>query len=178
MKLYNNLIRYFWDQHSIKLVLGILPPGKFPPERYTPVYSPAKECSPPKKNWMFFWSVAALFRFVAHFTRVRIEDSSGNRFASTAYFGKSGFVTGETTGVEPFGGGGGNFPVTMKWNHNTIKYFWDKHSTYSIIYKHSKHTYSGTNIVKHFTTISWNIRTTNILWNHDYHTIKLFTNMV
>ena len=51
------------------------------------------------------------FRFVARFARVRIEDSSGNRFASTAYFAKPGFVggggmfRGETTGVEPISGG-------------------------------------------------------------------------
>ena len=41
---------------------------------------------------MFLWLLAALFRFVARFARVRIEDSSGNRFASTAYFAKPGFV--------------------------------------------------------------------------------------
>ena len=58
-------------------VLGILPPGKFPPERSTPVYSP-KEYSPP-----------TLFRFVARFACVRIEDSSRNRFTSTAYFAQS-----------------------------------------------------------------------------------------
>ena len=33
-------------------VLGILPPGKFPPERSTPVSSP-KECSPPTKPNIF-----------------------------------------------------------------------------------------------------------------------------
>ena len=33
-----------------------------------------------KKNWLRF-SVATLFRFVARFARVRIEDSSQNRFA-------------------------------------------------------------------------------------------------
>ena len=49
-------------------------PVKFPPERSTLVYSP-KECSPP-----------TLFRLVA---RVRIEDSSRNRFVSTAYFTQS-----------------------------------------------------------------------------------------
>ena len=41
---------------------------------------------------MFFWFLGALFRFVARFARVRIEDSSFNRFASTAYFAKPGFV--------------------------------------------------------------------------------------
>ena len=52
-----------------------------------------------------FRFVAELFRFVARFARVRIEESSGNRFTSTAYFAKPGFVGGnvpggETTGVE------------------------------------------------------------------------------
>ena len=49
---------------SLILVLGILPSGKFPPERSTSVYSLTK-----------------LFRFAACFARVRIEDSSRNRFA-------------------------------------------------------------------------------------------------
>ena len=51
------------------LVLGILPHGKFP--------------TPPR------FSVATLFQLVARFTRVRIEYSSRNRFASTAYFAQS-----------------------------------------------------------------------------------------
>ena len=68
-------------------VLGMFPPGKFPPERSSPVYSP-EECSPPKKTEYFFRLVAAWFQFVARFARVRIEDSSRNRFASTAYFAK------------------------------------------------------------------------------------------
>ena len=59
------------------LVLGILPPGKFPPERSATVYSP-KECSFPM-----------LFRFVARFARVMNEDSSRKSFASTAYFAQS-----------------------------------------------------------------------------------------
>ena len=58
-------------------VLAILPPGKFPAERSTPVYSP-KECSPP-----------TLFRLVVRFTRVRIGDSSRSRFAWTVYFAQS-----------------------------------------------------------------------------------------
>ena len=33
-------------------VLGMFPPGKFPPERSSPVYSP-KECSLPKKPNIF-----------------------------------------------------------------------------------------------------------------------------
>ena len=90
-------------------VLGILPPGKFLPERSTPVYSP-KECSSSK-----------IFRFVAHFARVRIEDSSRNRFALYyrhisrkagqrcfhAYFSWGDYSGGETTRVVP---SGGNFP--------------------------------------------------------------------
>ena len=59
--------------------LGILPPGKFQPPH-------------------FF--VATLFRFVARFACVRIEDSSRNRFASTAYFAKPGFVGGECSGMK------------------------------------------------------------------------------
>ena len=64
-------------------------PSILPPERSTSAYSP-KECSPP-----------TLFRFVAHFACVRIEDS-GNRFASTAYFAKPCFVYpwGEISGRE------------------------------------------------------------------------------
>ena len=64
-------------------VLGILPPGKFFPERSTPL------CSPPKKPNVF-WFVVTLFRFVARFTRVRV--------ASTAYFAKPGFVGGNVPG--------------------------------------------------------------------------------
>ena len=44
--------------------------------------SPIK--SPRKKKKKLFWlriSIAALFRIVARFARVRIEDSSFNRFA-------------------------------------------------------------------------------------------------
>ena len=52
----------------------------------------------PEKNRIFFRFVAALFRLVARFTRVKIEDSSGNRFASTAYFAKPGLVGGECSG--------------------------------------------------------------------------------
>ena len=52
----------------------------------------------PEKNRMFFWFEAALFRFVARFARVRIEESSGNRFSSTAYFAKPGIVGGECSG--------------------------------------------------------------------------------
>ena len=44
----------------------------FPTERFNPVYSPS-----------------TVLRFVAGFARVRIENSSRNRFASTAYFAQS-----------------------------------------------------------------------------------------
>ena len=44
------------------------------------------------------FSVATLFPFVARFTRVRIEDSSRNRFTSSAYFAKSGTFRGEFSG--------------------------------------------------------------------------------
>ena len=54
---------------------------------------------------MFFWFVAALFRLVTRFAPVRIEDSSRNRFASTAYFAKPGTFPGEFSGE-------GNIPVT------------------------------------------------------------------
>ena len=52
----------------------------------------------PEKNRIFFRFVAALFRLVARCARVGIEDSSENRFASTAYFTKPGFVRGECSG--------------------------------------------------------------------------------
>ena len=48
----------------------------------------------------FFRFVATLFRFVARFACVRIEDSSWKRFASTAYFAKPGFDGGECSGGE------------------------------------------------------------------------------
>ena len=56
-----------------------------------------------------------MFRLVARFGRVRIEDYSGNRFASTAYFAKPGFVGGgECSGGKQPGCNlpGGNIPVT------------------------------------------------------------------
>ena len=58
-----------WNHEAIHetLVLGILPPEDPPPT----------------------FSVATFFRFV---TRVRIEDSSRNRFTSTAYFSKPDYV--------------------------------------------------------------------------------------
>ena len=68
---------------------------------------------------MFFLSVAALFRFVARFARVRVEDSSGNRFALTAYFTKPGFVGGNVPGGNNRDGtfrrefSGGDIPVTV-----------------------------------------------------------------
>ena len=91
------MFRKSWRIEPFYAVLGILPPGKFPPERSTPVYSP-KECSLP-----------TFFRFIARFARVRIEDSSRNRFASMAYFAKKPdnvvsmhtFHGGNVPGVEP-----------------------------------------------------------------------------
>ena len=71
----------------IMQVLGILPPGTFHPGIFSQEMFP-----PEKKPNVFFLFVTALFRFVAWFVRVRIEASSGNRFASTAYFTKPGFV--------------------------------------------------------------------------------------
>ena len=68
-------------------VLGyILPTGTFHPGIFPP-YSPS-----------------TLFRFVARFASVRIEDSSGNRFASTAYFAKPYFVGGNVPGGNNRGG--------------------------------------------------------------------------
>ena len=58
-------------------VLGIFPPKQFPPPRF---------------------SVATLFRYVACFACVRIEDSSRNKSASTAYFAKPGTFGGEHFG--------------------------------------------------------------------------------
>ena len=49
-----------------------------------------------------------LFRFVARFARVRIEDSSENRFALMAYFAKPGFVGGNVPGGNNWGG-------TFRW---------------------------------------------------------------
>ena len=79
----------------------------FPPEKYFNIL-------------IFFRLVAALFRFVARFARIRIENSCGYRFASTAYFAKPGYVGGECSGgkepgLEPSGGNfpGRNIPVTV-----------------------------------------------------------------
>ena len=86
------------DKRShIKRFQAISPPENSP-RKVPPRYIPPRNV-PPRKNRMFFWFLAALFRFVARFARVRIEDSSFNRFASTAYFAKPGFV-----GVEFSGG--------------------------------------------------------------------------
>ena len=70
--------------------------------RYTP---PRKIPTPPR----FF--VATLFRFVPRFARVRIEDSSRNRFASTAYFAKPGTFQGEFSV-----GGIFRSPNFIRWN--------------------------------------------------------------
>ena len=58
-------------------------------------YTPPREIFPPPR-----FSVATLFRFVARFALVRIEDYSRNWFTSTAYFIKPGTFR------------GGNIPVT------------------------------------------------------------------
>ena len=67
------------------------------PRKTPPRYIPPRNV-PLRKNQMFFWFLATLFRFVTCFARVRVEDSNGNRFASTAYFAKPGFVGGEYSG--------------------------------------------------------------------------------
>ena len=54
--------------------------------------------TPPGKSPPPCFSVVTLFRFVARFPRVRIEDSSRNRFASTAYFANPGTFRGEFSG--------------------------------------------------------------------------------
>ena len=72
------------------------PPRKIPPGKFHPGIFP-QGMFPPEKT-VLFWFLAALFRFVARFARVRIEDSSFNRFASTAYFEKPGFVGREHSG--------------------------------------------------------------------------------
>ena len=66
------------------------PPRKIPPGTFhLGIFS--QGMFPPEETEYFFRFVAALFRFVARFARVRIEDSSGNRFTSTAYFTKLGY---------------------------------------------------------------------------------------
>ena len=65
---------------------------------YFPPWAIPSRIIPP---WLFSPTgcvVTALFWFVASFARVRIEDSSGNRFVSTAYFTKPGFVGRECSG--------------------------------------------------------------------------------
>ena len=60
-----------------KPVLGHFPPGQFPPDTSPLDTSPNVTSSP------------MLFRFAARFARVRIGDSSRNRFTSSAYFAQS-----------------------------------------------------------------------------------------
>ena len=78
-----------WISVRNRTVLGSFPPVSFhpcvllrlfPPPEVSPlrVFQPWGDTSPPM-----------LFRLVARFARVRIGDSSRNRFASTAYFAQS-----------------------------------------------------------------------------------------
>ena len=71
--------------------LGLFPARSFPRRFFPHRFFPRR----------FF--LASLFRFVASFARVRIEDSSRNSFASMAYFEKQGTFRWE------FSGGGGIF---------------------------------------------------------------------
>ena len=70
------------------------------------------------------------FRFVARFARFRIEDSSGNKFASTAYFAKPGFVGGECSGGNNRGGtsrgefSGGEFASHLFLFAISMRYFY------------------------------------------------------
>ena len=120
--------KYFLPKTSILIIFFLLrffgsrysPPREIPPERFTSVYSP-KECSLPM-----------LFLFVARFARVRIEDSSRNRFVSTAYFVQSQtmlfpcilFMGGMFRGGNNRGGtfrgefSGRNIPVTVFSRYN------------------------------------------------------------
>ena len=106
---------------SVITILGILPLGKYPPQRSTPVYS-SKECSSRCCSGQQLASLALGLRTLV----------SKNRFASTAYFAQSQTVLfhfhayfswgecsgGETTGLEPSGGNfpGGKIPVTVITN--------------------------------------------------------------
>ena len=62
------------------------------------VYSPTENFPLPR------FSVATLFWFVARFARVRIEGSSRNRFAWTAYFTNPGTFRGEFFGRGEYSG--------------------------------------------------------------------------
>ena len=113
--------------------------SKFTGYRYTssrnvPIRYISPRNVPPRQNRIFFWFVAALFRFVARFAHVRIEDSSGNSFTSTAYFAKPGFIgggmfRGETTEMELSWGNfpEGNISVTnslgLQWLLSTCRYW-------------------------------------------------------
>ena len=86
-----------------KLPLTENSPGKFPPGKFSlrKVPLPRKSLEMYQNplihlSGLFYpslvFSVATLFRLVARCARVRIEDSSRNRFASTAYFARPDYV--------------------------------------------------------------------------------------
>ena len=64
------------------------------PENSPPEKSPLENSHPRKipPTVASFFSGAMLFRFVARFARVRIQDYSRKRFESTAYFAKPDYV--------------------------------------------------------------------------------------
>ena len=66
--------------------------------------------SPEKKNSSIFFSIATLFRFVVRFARVRIEDSSRNRFTLSGI--QSDFFGGILSGYRQFDINAGHVYVT------------------------------------------------------------------
>ena len=89
--------RYF--KESMTQRFQIYSPLENSSRNVPPRYIPPRNVPPRKKPNVFFYRfVATLFRLIARFARVRIEDSSGNSFVSTAYFTKPCFVVGECSG--------------------------------------------------------------------------------
>ena len=93
--LFRTIFHYVWIRHRTIF--------------YGSRYTPPKNYALPSR-----FSAATLFRFVACFACVRIENSSRNRFASTAYFAKPGTFPGEFSG-------GGNIPVTFFTTYTDYK---------------------------------------------------------
>ena len=82
------------------MVLGPFPAGSFPscvlPWFFPPWKFPSLGFFTP--GWKITHAPPTLFRFVARFARVRIRNSSRNRFASTAYFAWGGNFRGGSQG--------------------------------------------------------------------------------
>ena len=71
---------FFFDKSSCCLSVPTAISAKFDLKNWFRDKIPPEKISPKKNIHQLVFSVATLFRFVARFARVRIEDSSRNRF--------------------------------------------------------------------------------------------------